>query len=103
MPVPMAPAMATRAHTADSMPDDRPLSTTVAGPVRADLAMSRTGLPSVEVKFWVILDTTNPSTTPTTMAPNMRAPRLLMARPSGLPTYTNASTPAPTMDSAWAT
>ena len=45
----MATAMATSAHTADSRPEEMPSSTVVAGPVRAALAMSCTGLVSVDV------------------------------------------------------
>ena len=36
--------MATTAHTADSIPLEMPERITVAGPVRPDSAMSRTGL-----------------------------------------------------------
>ena len=40
----IATAMATTAHTADSMPEEMPERITVAGPVRPDSAMSFTGL-----------------------------------------------------------
>ena len=42
------------AHTEDSRPIEMPESTVVAGPVRADSAISRTGLRSVEVNCSVI-------------------------------------------------
>ena len=45
----MARTMATMAGVADSRPMLIPDSTVVAGPVRADSAMSRTGVVSVEV------------------------------------------------------
>ena len=45
----MATAMATTAHTADSMPEEMPDRTTVAGPVRPDSAMSLTGLNWLDV------------------------------------------------------
>ena len=45
----MATATATRAHTADSRPEEMPSSTVVAGPVRVALAMSCTGLVVVDV------------------------------------------------------
>ena len=51
---PMAMAMAMIAHTDDSRPMAIPERTVVAGPVRADSAISRTGLRSVEVKCSVI-------------------------------------------------
>ena len=51
---PMAMAMAMIAHTEDSRPMEMPESTVVAGPVRADSAISRTGLRSVEVNCSVI-------------------------------------------------
>ena len=49
MAPPMATATAMRPHTADSRPELMPSSTVVAGPVRAALAMSCTGLVVVEV------------------------------------------------------
>ena len=54
MATPMAMAMAMIAHTDDSRPMAKPESTVVAGPVRADSAISLTGLRSVEVKCSVI-------------------------------------------------
>ena len=54
MATPMAMAMATMAHTDDSSPMEKPASTVVAGPVRADSAISFTGPLSVEVKYSVI-------------------------------------------------
>ena len=45
----MAITMAMMAGTADSRPVLMPDRTVVAGPVRADSAMSRTGVVSVEV------------------------------------------------------
>ena len=51
---PMATAMARMAHTVDSRPKAMPDRTVVAGPVRADSAISRTGGRSVEVKCSVI-------------------------------------------------
>ena len=50
----MATAMAMIAHTEDSSPIAMPASTVVAGPVRADSAISCTGLRSVEVKCSVM-------------------------------------------------
>ncbi len=50
---PMAAAMAMIAHTLDSSPALMPLSTVVAGPVRADSAISCTGVVSVDVKYSV--------------------------------------------------
>src|SRR5216117_3169105 len=46
---PMARAMAMMAQTELSSPDEMPDSTVVAGPVRADSAISRTGAVSVDV------------------------------------------------------
>src|SRR5215831_580677 len=48
-----AMAMAMIAQTDDSRPDEMPESTVVAGPVRADSAISRTGAVSVDVKYSV--------------------------------------------------
>ena len=53
-PTRMATAMATTAHTADSMPLAMPDSTTVAGPVLPESAMSLTGLNWLEVKYCVM-------------------------------------------------
>jgi hypothetical protein len=50
----MPQATAMMAHTDDSRPDDVPDRTTVAGPVRADSAISRTGRVSVDVKYSVM-------------------------------------------------
>ena len=70
-----------------------PVSTTVAGPVRVDLAMSCTGLVLVEVKYWVIFEAAKPSALPNTMAKKIRVPGLLTslvasvaATPRSLPT-----------------
>ncbi|CAB4567410.1 unannotated protein [freshwater metagenome] len=82
---PMATAIATRAHTADSRPREIPSSTVVAGPVRAALAMSFTGLVLVEVKYCVIFEAAKPRMTPTTMAPKRRAPGCEIVEPLGLP------------------
>ena len=68
MATPKAPAMATIAHTVDSMPELMPASTVVAGPVRAASAMSRTGDVSVEVKYSVMRLATWASTRPETTA-----------------------------------
>ena len=54
MATPMAMAMAMMAHTEDSRPMEMPASTVVAGPVRADAAISLTGPRSVEVNCSVI-------------------------------------------------
>jgi hypothetical protein len=85
MATPMATAMATMAHTADSRPDRGARQHVVAGPVRAASAISCTGRVSVEVKYSVMRLTTWASTRPTTTAPNMRQPGADGA-PSGLPT-----------------
>src|SRR5579863_3270629 len=50
----MATAIARMAHTVDSSPKAMPDKTVVAGPVRADSAISRTGGRSVDVKCSVI-------------------------------------------------
>ena len=68
MATPMAMAMAMIAHTEDSRPMEMPESTVVAGPVRADSAISRTGLRSVEVNCSVIWLATRESTTPVSTA-----------------------------------
>src|SRR5262245_66406178 len=94
MAAPMARAMAMMAHTELSRPDEMPDSTVVAGPVRADSAISRTGAVSVDVKYSVMRLASWASTRPTTTAPNMRQPTFEMA-PAGLPTYTRASTSVP--------
>ena len=60
----IAIAMAMIAHTEDSRPIEMPESTVVAGPVRADSAISRTGLRSVEVNCSVIWLTTRARITP---------------------------------------
>ena len=52
------------AHTDDSRPRAMPERTVVAGPVRADSAISLTGLRSVEVKCSVIWLATSTRTTP---------------------------------------
>ena len=85
MATPRAPATAMIAHTDDSMPDDVPASTVVAGPPAVASAISCTGAVSVDVKYSVIRLTTWARTSPTTTAPNIRHPMLLML-PSGLPT-----------------
>ena len=85
MATPMAPAMATMAHTELSSPMAVPASTTVAGPVRADSAISWTGLVCVDVKYSVMRLATWASTRPATTAPNIRQPTL-ESRPVGLPT-----------------
>src|SRR5436305_9329574 len=90
----MARAMAMIAQTELSRPDEMPESTVVAGPVRADSAISLTGAVSVDVKYSVIRLATWARTRPTTTAPNMRQPTLETA-PAGLPTYTRASTSVP--------
>ncbi len=77
--------MAMIAHTDDSRPEAMPESTVVAGPVRAASAISRTGRVSVEVKYSVSGCTIWASTRPTTTAPNMRQPALVIV-PSSLPT-----------------
>ena len=83
----MATAMATTAQTADSMPLEMPDSTTVAGPVLPDSAMSLTGLNWLEVKYCVMRLATWPSTTPTMIARNMRRPTPRdRCDPSGSPT-----------------
>ena len=66
----MAMAMAMMAHTDDSSPMAMPASTVVAGPVRADSAISRTGLRSVEVKCSVIWLATRARMTPVRTAQN---------------------------------
>src|SRR5437764_10587050 len=68
----MAMAMAMIAHTVDSSPDEMPESTVVAGPVRADSAISRTGDVSVEVKYSVMRLAAWPSTTPDSTAQKIR-------------------------------
>ncbi len=49
MPTPIAAAMATIENTDDSSPELMPERIVVAGPVRVDSAISRTGDVSVEV------------------------------------------------------
>ena len=88
---PIATAIATTAHTDDSRPIEVPVSTVVAGPPPVAAAMSCTGRVSVDVKYSVMRLATWASTRPITTAPNMRQPTLLI-EPSGLPTYTSAST-----------
>src|SRR5436305_3748996 len=90
----MARAMAMIAQTELSRPDEMPDSTVVAGPVRADSAISRTGAVSVDVKYSVMRLATCASTRPATTAPNMRQPTLDTV-PAGLPTYTRAKTRVP--------
>ncbi len=60
--------MAMMAHTEDSRPEEMPERTVVAGPVRADSAISRTGAVSVEVKYSVSRLTTWARTRPMTTA-----------------------------------
>ena len=68
-------------------PSETPESTTVAGPVRPDSAMSRTGLNWLDVKYWVMRLATWPRTTPATMATNMRSADVADSRAaSGSPT-----------------
>ncbi len=88
---PIATAIATTAHTDDSRPIEVPVSTVVAGPPPVAAAMSCTGFVSVDVKYSVMRLAAWASTRPITTAPNMRQPTLLI-EPSGLPTYTSAST-----------
>ena len=64
----MAITMAMMAQTADSSPMEKPDSTVVAGPVRADSAISRTGDRSVEVNCSVIWLATRARTTPVSTA-----------------------------------
>ncbi len=64
----MAMTMAMMAHTDDSRPMAKPDSTVVAGPVRADSAISRTGARSVEVNCSVIWLATRARTTPVSTA-----------------------------------
>ena len=68
MATPMAMAMAMIAQTEDSRPMEIPDSTVVAGPVRADSAISLTGPRSVEVNCSVIWLATRDSTTPVSTA-----------------------------------
>src|SRR5580658_6311664 len=60
----IATVIAMIAHTEDSSPTAMPASTVVAGPVRAESAISLTGERSVEVKCSVIIDATCPRQTP---------------------------------------
>ena len=84
---PIAPAIATIAHTDDSRPLLMPASTAVAGPpVAADSAISCTGLVSVDVKYSVMRDAICASTRPATTAPNMRQPTFESDPVVGLPT-----------------
>ncbi len=77
--------MAMMAYTDDSRPEAVPDSTVVAGPVRADSAISRTGPYSVAVKYSVRRLTTWARTRPMTTAPKHRQPTF--ERPSAsLPT-----------------
>ena len=64
------------------MPD----STTVAGPVRVDSAISRTGPYSVPVKYSVSRLTTWASTRPMTTAPKHFQPTLVTPASVSLPT-----------------
>ena len=68
MATPMAMAMAMMAHTDDSRPMEMPESTVVAGPVRAEAAISLTGPRSVEVNCSVIWLATSERTTPVSTA-----------------------------------
>ena len=70
----MAMAMAMMAYTDDSRPAEVPESTTVAGPVRADSAISWTGAWCVAVKYSVSRLTAWASTRPITTAPKQRQP-----------------------------
>ena len=76
----MAMAMAMMAYTDDSRPEEVPESTTVAGPVRADSAISCTGPYSVAVKYSVRRLTAWASTRPITTAPKQRQPTFDMRR-----------------------
>ena len=78
---PSATAMQMIAYTDDSRPDDVPDSTTVAGPVFADCAISFTGPCSVPVKYSVRRLSTWASTRPMTTAPKTRQP--MFDRPTG--------------------
>ena len=64
----MATTIAMIAHTDDSRPRAMPARVVVAGPVRADSAISRTGLRSVEVKCSVIWLATSMRMTPVSTA-----------------------------------
>ena len=75
--------MAMIGHTVDSRPELMPERTMVAGPVRADSAISRTGVRSVDVKYSVRRLSACARTRPTTTAPNTAIPRI---RPWSLPT-----------------
>src|SRR5687768_10530622 len=79
---PSATAMAMTAYTDDSMPDAVPDRTVVAGPVRADSAISFTGPYSVPVKYSVRRLTTCASTRPITTAPNTFQPSLAWSLPT---------------------
>ena len=79
-------ALETAAHTADSRPALMPESTTVAGPVLPESAMSLTGLNWLDVKYWVMREAACPRTTPARTARNIRRAGLEISDPSGLPT-----------------
>ncbi len=87
----MATAMATIAHTVDSSPVLMPERIVVAGPVRAESAISWTGSRSVDVKYSVSRLTTWARTRPATTAPNIFQPSL----PWSLPMYQSATTSVP--------
>ena len=78
----MATAMARMAYTELSRPDDVPASTTVAGPVSDDSAISCTGAYSVPVKYSVSRLTTWARTRPTSTAAKHRQPSLLWSLPT---------------------
>src|SRR5688572_33199108 len=60
----IVPATTSAAHTADSRPTEKPLSTVVAGPVTVESATSFTGLNFVSVKYCVMIWITEASTRP---------------------------------------
>ena len=66
----MAIATAMIAQTDDSRPIAKPASTVVAGPVRADSAISLTGCRSVEVKCSVMRLAASERPTPVSTAQN---------------------------------
>ena len=74
--------MAMMAYTDDSRPDDVPESTTVAGPVRVDSAISCTGPYSVPVKYSVSRLTSWASTRPIITAPRHFHPSLAWSLPT---------------------
>ncbi len=78
---PMATEIATIAQTVDSSPVLVPDRMVVAGPVRAESAISWTGSLSVEVKYSVSRLTTWASTSPATTAPKTFQPSLSWSLP----------------------